>query len=120
MIEVTNTLAEELAFDLLQSYPEVSSEWIKCVNWAGYNVPDCTDYSLDFKCLDGTNDDGIYYPRTVNTKDMVTAVLAMHDRVKNEKWRVVSLDRFWDADEWDAIAIDCLMQIHFYGDVIYG
>lgn len=113
--------AKDLAFGLLQNYPEYSSDWIRCVKWSEYNVPDCESYTLYFKALDGIHDDDNYYPRQASTEDVVPAIIKMFMMVQAGKLRLSwGGPDFWDDGNWDAIALDCLMQIHFYGEVVYG
>ena len=113
--------AKDVAFEVLQNYPEASSEWIRCTHYAEYNIPDCKSYTLKFRTLDGIHDDENFQSREANTDDVAQAVVTMFMLVVAGELHVgLDAGSFWEADEWDAIAIDCLMQIHFYGEVVYG
>ena len=67
--------AKDVAFEVLQNYPEASSEWIRCTHYAEYNIPDCKSYTLKFRTLDGIHDDENFQSREANTDDVAQAVV---------------------------------------------
>ena len=32
----------------------------------------------------------------------------------------IDLENIWDAGSWDADALDCMLQLYFYGELVFG
>jgi hypothetical protein len=120
-------LAAELATELMDNYPEYSSEWIQCKSWDYGMDPAMEKHirpgSFTFAVADPDEGDcEVYETRVVTQADVATALPAF--------WMAVTAGllnpggigsrNFWDPSDWDSDALDCLMQYYFYGDVVYG
>lgn len=117
------TKAVKLAIDIMQSYPEYSSEWISCIKYdygmdeAGENQIKPAQYT--FRVLDPNEK---YETRVISPEDVAQAIPQLWMMVTAGTIHLCGLtdENFWDAGSWDSEATDALLQVYFYGETIYG
>ena len=120
MAIIANALTIEGVFEMLQNYPECSTEWIRCTHWGYRDGIDNIDmrFEVDFSYKEG----GEIEELSVTRKDLGDVLGAMrhlaHKHIDNE----VSLYGYDPTDicTYDLYVIDTVMQLYFFNDIIYG
>lgn len=104
-LKFVQTPTEELVGklnDMLKCYPEYSSEHIQCIKFGDYTT-------LTFDVMGDEGGQAIY---SLNGSDLIHAW--------NEHKEKLIANFGDDPEEWDAEGVDCFMQYHFYGEIVYG
>jgi hypothetical protein len=117
--------ATKLAIDIMQSYPEYSSDWIRCCAY---------DYGMDEKMekqlkpaqytfkVEDPDSEGKFITRVVSPEEVAAAIPQLWMMVTAEKIFLCGLSdtNFWDPCSWDSEASDALLQLYFYGETVFG
>ena len=111
---------EQIAREVIQNYPEYSSEHIKCKSWGNYK--DCMEFLVE-----DNNGEGIYTLMTIGEnpgcdygfEDVGKALKKLIHNHIDKPYAFYKWDPF-DPGTYDAEVVDTMMQTLFYGDVIYG
>ena len=127
------TKAVKLAIDIMQSYPEYSSEWIQCKKY-DYGMDEARENQIKpaqytFRVLDPNEK---YETRVISPEDVAQAIPQLWMMVTAGTIHLCGLtagtihlcgltdETFWDAGSWDSEASDALLQVYFYGETVYG
>jgi len=110
-----------LAREVIQNYPEYSSEWIRCTNW-GKQAEGTYYQKMTFKVSDQETDCERFDEKVIDVDTLAPAVFALWLQNEAGTMRVMynKGDDFWDGGNWDANSTDLLLQVYFYGEVVYG
>lgn len=118
--------AVELTTAIMQSYPECSSDWIRCCKF-DYGMDEAMENqikpaSYTFKVSDPETDCEKFNTKTVSPEDVATIVPTFKKMLDEKKIHICGLtsNNFWDPCSWDSDATDCLMQLFFYKEIVYG
>ena len=111
----------KLADGVIQNYPEYNSEWIRCINWG--READGSYYKvMKFNVLNPDTNE--YEVKTLKVEELTPAVFSTWIQYEagmvDPFYGCGKVEDFWDGAYWDALALDCLMQVHFFGEVVYG
>ena len=119
------TKAVKLAIDIMQSYPEYSSEWIRCSAY-DYGMDEARENQIKpaqytFK-VEGPDSEGKFVTRVISPEDVAQAIPQLWMMVTAGTIHLCGLtdETFWDAGSWDSEASDALLQVYFYGETVYG
>lgn len=105
------------AFEILQNYPDYNSEWIRCKKW-GYN-DGIENLNMEFVVEYPDNSIAV---ETVKHSDLPSVVFSMRElahKVIDGKLGFYGYE-FNDLGTYDAIVLDAVMQLYFFGEVVYG
>ena len=115
--------AVKLAIEIMQNYPEYSSEWIRCINY-DYGMDEARENQIKpaqytFRVLDP---DEKPETRVISPEEVAQAIPQLWMMVTAETIHLCGLtdETFWDAGSWDSEATDALLQVYFYGETVYG
>lgn len=118
--------AIKLAIDLMQNYPDYSSEWIRCVKF-DYGMDEAHENQIKpaqytFKVSDKETDCDKFETRVISPEEVATAIPQLWMMVTAGTIHLcgVTDETFWDAGSWDSEATDALLQVYFYGETVYG
>ena len=106
----------KLTKDILQNYPDYSTEWIKCIYW---KYDDMDDFELKFEVDYPDDDIKVMIVTNKELPDVINAAKKLaHLHIDNE----VSLYgyKFDDPGSYDLIVLDCVMQLYFFNNIVYG
>lgn len=121
--------ARALLFEILQNLPEYTQyEWIQCIKWDyGRDVGSSSEDQIrpalyTFKVSDPDSDCDAHNTKTASPEDLAPTLMIMWMMRLAGEIKPYGLDEanFWDPCCWDAEAMDLLLQLHFYGEVVYG
>lgn len=106
-----------LAQEVLDNYPECSSDWIRCTDW-GSKANGTYYKKMDFRV---EVNDGVYETRVVTPELLAESVLKfwVYQEAGMGLGDAYAPSDFWDSGTWDQNSFDSLMQFHFWGKVIY-
>lgn len=110
-VRIAEEKLQEMAKEVMENYPEYSSPSLRCTSWK-------YDAGI-FKFLD--TDSGKEY--TVTTAQVAKAIPSFIEKNLSGKYNLFrGLDSVavMDTGNWDADAVDGLVQETIFGDVIYG
>ena len=116
---------KKLCMEVIQNYPEYSSEWIQCTKWGDYESCmrfriDDPDYTEDntadawFSCTIGNDEEC-----THSFDDMAEALKKMCHIHIDTPYRFCNWNPH-NEGTYDAEVLDALMQMTFLNDVVYG
>lgn len=110
-VRISQEKLKEMANEVMENYPEYSSPSLQCIDW---------NYKAGiYKFLD--TDNGKEY--TVTVDQIAKAIPSFIEKNLSGKYNLFrglnSVD-IMDTGNWDADAIDGVVQETIFGDVIYG
>jgi hypothetical protein len=114
----------KLATEVMQNFPEANTDWIRCTEYDyglgedGETVLRPAKYTFRVCNKDG---DG-RWTRVVTPAEVAEAIPQMWMMVLAGVIKPYGLpaDNFWGPCNWDADCIDILMQLYFYGEIVYS
>jgi hypothetical protein len=114
--------ANKLAVGVVQNYPESNHEWVRCTDWG--KEADGTYYKVMKFLVESPINEGQFEERVVDVeKDLAPAALSLwlqYEAGMVNPFYGYKPRSFWEEADWDAPALDVLMQVHFYGEVVFG
>jgi len=104
----------DLAREIMNNYPEASSEWIRCYSWK------YTDETFKFHVNYPDDDEDVSRDVTITVLQVAQTIPLFLNMWKFKKWGMYDMEPSMDPSDWDAIYNDVCLQVLFFGDMIYG
>ena len=110
---------KKIAQEVMQNYPEYSSEWLRCSSWKyDEGAEDCKGV-YKFIAFDGKTDGDNIKEVTVTAESVVKSVewfAVQHVTNKLSYYGFV----FNDECTYDAYVLDAIVQHSLWGEIVYG